>query len=100
MSDQLAQEIGSTVNTDYGMTDCGQSWAALSFEEMPEGSWGRSGSLVSIVTVAGVPRLTGVMSADGQALVDACEFSEALGAAKVAGMREYAAMRSEVFATA
>jgi hypothetical protein len=88
----LTQRTQRTVTAEYGSTDCGQHWAALCVDSLPEGSWGVPGPLVSVLVGTGISGAA-TMGADGSALADGVDFNEAVKTARLAGVREYRAMR-------
>ncbi|MDQ0591355.1 hypothetical protein [Variovorax paradoxus] len=90
----LVQRTHRTITTEYGATDCGQLWAALCVESLPEGAPGTPGPLVSILVGSGIPVGAAVMGADGSSVEPSAEFAEAIKAARFAGMREWRAMTS------
>jgi hypothetical protein len=100
----LSACTGHLVTSEYGSTDCGQHWAALCVEELPAGSWGFPGPLVSIVTGSGVPAVLGVLGrseaprgfgvlgASGVALADGVTFEEAMQTAQTGAVLEWSGM--------
>lgn len=88
----LTRRTQRTVMTEYGSTDCGQHWAALTVDSLPAGAWGVPGPLVSLLVGTGISGAA-AMAADGSPLADDVDFAEAVKAARFAGVREYRAMR-------
>lgn len=93
LREALSASTAARVVVEYDSTDCDQHWAALCVEELPAGSWGDPGPLVSVLTGNGVPGGVAVISAAGVRLFEGGEFGEAIKAARFAGVREYRAMR-------
>jgi hypothetical protein len=87
----LCRRTLGAVTVDYG-DDEGQHWAALGLESLPVGAFGEPGTLVSILTGAGVRGEAAVMGADGSAIGEGGDFSEMLKVACFAGMRTYRMM--------
>jgi hypothetical protein len=86
---ELSASTHHAVTTEYGSTDCGQHWAALCVEELPVGSWGTPGPLVTIVTgarVKGGLGCFGVLGFDGIPIAEGVELNEATRAAEAAGL--------------
>lgn len=91
----MSTRINADVVTDYGMTDEGQAWAALGVDSLPLGSFGKPGTLVSVLVGHGVPGVAVIMGADGSTLVEVKTHGAALMALKVAlaaGVQEYMAL--------
>lgn len=93
----LVKRTHTAVSTEYGQTDCGQSWAALCVDRLPEGFQGTPGALVFILVGAGVSGPAAVMAADGSPLADGIEFSQAVKATRSAGAREFRALRKAAY---
>lgn len=93
----LVKRTHAVVSTEYGQTDCGQSWAALCVDSLPEGFQGTPGALVSILVGTGVSGPAAVMAADGSPLADGIEFSQAVNTARSAGAREFRALRRTAY---
>mgnify|MGYP003580991434 CR=1 FL=1 len=65
----LTRRIQRTVTVEYGEDDHGGLWAALNVETLPSGTWGRPGTLVSILAGAGVNGEAAVVAAGADRLV-------------------------------
>ena len=89
----LTRRVRHPVTAEYGSTECGQHWAALGVDELPMGSFGRPGPLVSILTGAGVDGVAAVMALDGSAVEGGSGFAEVLQAAQGAAMVAWARLK-------
>lgn len=93
----LTQRTHATLVTEYGQTDCGQSWAALCVDGFPKGIEGPTGPLVSILVGSGVLGTAALMAADGSSMAADLQFPDALKFARIAGIREFRAMRKGAY---
>ena len=64
----LAQRIDRAVIVEYGSTDYGQHWAALSVATLDAGSFGQPGPLVTILVGTGIRGEAEAMAPDGSAV--------------------------------
>ncbi|OUM02851.1 hypothetical protein A8M77_09660 [Variovorax sp. JS1663] len=90
----LARRTHSAIVAEYGSTEDGQFHdAALSIQSLPSGSWGRPGPLVTILAGPGIGGAGfAVMGADGSALAEGVDLTEALSGARSEGVRRYRKM--------
>jgi hypothetical protein len=88
----LTRRIQRTVTVEYGEDDHGGLWAALNVETLPSGTWGRPGTLVSILAGAGVNGEATVVAADFSTVTSGVSMLEATKAATFAGVRAYRAL--------
>lgn len=88
----LTERLKSTVNADYGQTECGEVHdVALCVESLPAGSWGHPGPLASILTGPGIPGGFVILDAQGIPTVEGVPLEVAVQAVKsevVRGFRE------------
>lgn len=88
----LAQRIDRAVIVEYGSTDYGQHWAALSVETLDAGSFGQPGPLVTILVGTGIQGEAEAMAPDGSAIEAGSGFADVLQAAQKAAMHAWGAM--------
>lgn len=97
---QASQAVNRPVELDFGTTDCGQHWAALGVDTLPEGSCGHPSTLVSILAGNGIPGVAVVMAADGSTVAVAktpADFPAALRTALDAAVNEYEEMTAGAY---
>lgn len=86
----LTRRLQHPVTVEYGATDDDRFHdAALCVEELPVGSWGSPGPLVSILAGPGIGAGLAVMAADGSSLADGVDLGHAVQAARAAALQQF-----------
>ena len=76
---RVAAATRCVIALHYGATDDGsEHWAALTVEELPAGSLGRPGPLMSLLIGPGIPGFAVVMAGDWHATVCTIKYPEHL----------------------
>jgi hypothetical protein len=89
----LTQRLKHPISADYGQTECGEVHdVALCVESLPAGSWGRPGTLASVLTGPGIPGGFVVLDAQGVPMVEGVPLEVAMQAAKAGAVRGFHAI--------